>query len=59
MLKYSGALDGTKLSQDILELPDRSESCYEVLEEVVDFGEDHHGILFAFNGPAYLIKETI
>lgn len=50
LLKYKDSLKGT---QDIIDLADTSELCYEVVSNIVDLGEDKNGIWFRviWDGP--------
>lgn len=43
---YSSELDGKEVPQEILDLADRSESRYEILERIVGLSENHEGIWF-------------
>ncbi len=45
-LKYRDSLLGKQIPQDMLDLAERTESRYEVIEKIVDLGQDHDGLFF-------------
>jgi len=40
LIKYKDSLQGTTVPQDMLELADKTESRYEVIDKIIDIGED-------------------
>lgn len=46
LLKYDDALQGKEVPQAMLDLADKTESRYEVIDRIVDIGEDKDGIWF-------------
>ncbi len=44
-LKYRGSLLGKQIPQDMLELAERTEFLYEVIEKIFDLCQDHGGLL--------------
>ncbi len=44
LLKYRDSLLGKQIPQDMLDLAEGTESRYEVIEKIVDLGQDHDGL---------------